>query len=129
MGEFGPLLQLLSQPLAETLLSPSETAILWGLHHPYWLGAIAISLIFLIQLLLSGITQFLRYGVRWIGRSPLSLGRWLLHKTASNNVSQDINQKTLTNILTRLESLQQEQISLMTDLKTILAAQDPEDFP
>ncbi|MEM8613937.1 MAG: hypothetical protein AAGF93_18085, partial [Cyanobacteria bacterium P01_H01_bin.105] len=95
------------------ILTPTETAVLWGLHHPYWLVAIAISLIILLQFSISLVSQLLRRSLKWLGRSPLFLGRWLLAKTPLTEASND---QQLMTILAKLEMLQQEQEALLAEL-------------
>lgn len=121
MGGFEPLreLQLLSQPLAETLLTPTETAVLWGLHHPYWLVAIAVGLVICLQVVLSVTGQLLRRFLKEVSRSPFSLGRWLFSKTTTPSQEQQID-----TIINRLDSLQDEQVSLLRDLKKLLPKDD-----
>ena len=96
------------------ILTPTETAVLWGLHHPYWLVAIAISLIILFQFGLSLAGQLLRRLLKWLGRSPFSLGRWLITKTTAGESAQEQHVAT---ILQRLNSLQEEQAILLAELK------------
>ena len=103
------------------VLTPTETAVLWGLHHPYWLIAIAITLIILLQLSISLIGQLLRRFLKWLGRSPFSLGRWLLTKTA---VTEPLPDQQITTILQRLNSLQEEQATLLAELKKQLPNND-----
>ncbi|ESA33322.1 hypothetical protein N836_21795 [Leptolyngbya sp. Heron Island J] len=96
------------------VLTPTETAVLWGLHHPYWLVAIAITLIILLQLSISLTGQLLHRLLKWLGRSPFSLGRWLLTKTTTPETSQE---QQIATILQRLNSLQEEQAILLAELK------------
>ena len=123
MGEFEPrlVLQLVFQPLAETLLTPTETAVLWGLHHPYWLIAITISLVICLQVTLSLTGQLLRRFLKEISRSPLSLGRWLFSKTTTQEMSQE---QQIETIIKRLDSLQDEQAALLRELKKMLPKGD-----
>ena len=99
------------------MLTPTETAVLWGLHHPYWLIAIALILLMFLQLSLSLAGQLLRRSLKWLGQSPLFLGRWLLTKTPLIEESKD---QQLINILAKLELLQQEQEALMAELQSKL---------
>lgn len=117
LGEVNILLQT---PLT-AILTPTETAVLWGLHHPYWLVAIAISLIILLQLSISLVGQVLRRFLRWLGRSPFFLGRWLLTKTTAVETSQE---QQIAIILQRLNSLQEEQATLLTELKRHLPSKE-----
>ena len=115
--------QLLSKGiLANTILTPTETAVLWGLHHPYWLLAIAVVLIIVLQLSISLVGQLLRRSLKWLGRSPLSFGRWLLNKTSLNLTNDDLKDPQLAMILSKLEILQQEQDALLSDLKLIMSS-------
>ncbi|MBX2865503.1 MAG: hypothetical protein KTR27_18280 [Leptolyngbyaceae cyanobacterium MAG.088] len=107
--------------LADVLLTPAETAALWGLHHPYWLIAIAISLIILLQLSLSILSQLLKRLLKWLGHSPFSLGRWLMTKTATGVSPQE---QQIETILQRLNSLQEEQSILLRELTKQLPNQD-----
>lgn len=107
---------------AEAMLTPTETAVLWGLHHPYWLVAIAIALLIIFQLGLSAVSQLLRRSLRLLSKSPLFLGRWLLTQSPLT-ASADESQQQLTTILARLESLQQEQIALLAELRAALGSQ------
>jgi hypothetical protein len=100
--------------LTAAILTPTETAFLWGLHHPYWLAAIAIGLIILAQVVLSIISQLLRRLLKWLSRSPFSLGRWLLTKTTAVETAQE---QQVATILKRLNSLQEEQATLLAELK------------
>lgn len=103
------------------ILTPTETAVLWGLHHPYWLVAIAISLIILLQFSISLVSQLLRRSLKWLGRSPLFLGRWLLAKTPLTEASND---QQLMTILAKLEMLQQEQEALLAELRSKLRSKN-----
>lgn len=110
--------QQLFQPLADALLTPTETAVLWGLHHPYWLGAIAILMVIGLQVGVSLAGQLVRRILKEIGRSPFSLGRWLFHKTTVRDPSPD---QKLETILNRLNSLQEEQASLLAEFREQLS--------
>lgn len=118
MGERGPLLvlQMLFQPMAETFLTPTETAVLWGLHHPYWLGAIALATVLLLQVLLSATVQLLRRLLKDISRSPFSLGRWLFNKTTRDTPQE----QPIETIINQINSLQAEQAVLLDELKKLL---------
>jgi hypothetical protein len=107
--------------LTAAILTPTETAVLWGLHHPYWLIAISIGLIILVQLVLSIISQLLRRLLKWISRSPFSLGRWLLTQTTTGETPQE---QQVATILQRLNSLQEEQRTLLAELKNQLPNKD-----
>lgn len=102
------------------MLTPTETAVLWGLHHPYWLIAIAITLVIVLQLSVSLVSQLLRRSLKWLGRSPLSLGRWLFNKTSLKSSCDELKDPQLAVILTKLEILQQEQETLLSELKLIM---------
>ena len=106
-------------------LTPTEVSVLWGLHHPYWLAAIAIVLIILLQLLISLAAQLLRRGVKWLSKSPLFVGRWLLTKTPFST-TDELQEQQLVTLLTRLETLQQEQVALLTELQTALSKEKEE---
>lgn len=106
--------------MAEAILTPTETAVLWGLHHPYWLVAIAISLLILLQLSLSIISQLLRRSLKWLGKSPFFLGRWILTKTPLTPGTEGYSEQQLLGILARLDSLQQEQATLLAELQATL---------
>lgn len=112
--------------LAAVGLTPTEVSVLWGLHHPYWLVAIAITLIILLQLIISLAAQLLRRSVKWLSKSPLFVGRWLLAKTPFST-TDDLQQQQLVMLLTRLETLQQEQVALLTELQTTLSAREQEE--
>lgn len=103
------------------LLTPTETTVLWGLHHPYWLVAIAVGLIIFLQISLSLLGQLLRHMIQWLGRSPLSLGRWLL--TQKNTGEKHQEHQPVETILQRLNSLQEEQAMLLAELKQKLPNQ------
>ena len=103
------------------VLTPTETAVLWGLHHPYWLVAIAVTLIILLQLSISLIGQLLRRFLKWLGRSPFSLGRWLLTKTTT---AETLEEQRIATILQRLNNLQEEQATLLAELKKQLPNKD-----
>ncbi len=100
--------------VAATALTPTEISVLWGLHHPYWLVAIAISLLILCQIGLSMAGKLVRRSLRWLSQSPFSLGRWLLTKTAVRETAQE---QQIATILQRLDSLQREQTTLLAELK------------
>ncbi|MEM6252034.1 MAG: hypothetical protein AAF821_03850 [Cyanobacteria bacterium P01_D01_bin.156] len=118
MGAFGEV--LLQQPLAEAFLTPTETTVLWGLHHPYWLAAIAVGLLLGIQMLLSAASQIVRHLLSEVSRSPFSFGRWLLNKTTARETPQ----QQIDIILNRLHSLQDEQAILLGELKKHLPNRD-----
>ncbi len=117
----GEIKVLLQEPLTAAMLTPTETVVLWGLHHPYWLIAIAISLIILLQLSISLAGQLLRRFLKWLSRSPFSLGRWLLTKTTTGETSQE---QQVATILQRLNNLQEEQAALLAELKKQLPNQE-----
>ncbi len=112
--------------LAGAILTPTETAFLWGLHHPYWLFAIAIALIIFLQLSISLIGQLLRRLLKWLGKSPFFLVRWLLAKipSTSSAPTDELVEQKLISILARLENLQKEQALILTELQTTLSARD-----
>lgn len=109
--------------LAEAILTPTEIAVLWGLHHPYWLVAIAISLIILLQLGISLVSQLLRRSLKWLGKSPLFIGHWLLTKTSLGSAAEESQDQQLVVLMAKLENLQQEQAVLMAQLQAALRAQ------
>ena len=99
---------------AAALLTPTETAVLWGLHHPYWLVAIAVAIVILLQLSLTMVGQLLRRLLQWLSRSPFFLGRWLMAKTTAGDPRP---QQQVVTILQRLNKLQKEQETLLAELK------------
>ena len=99
---------------AAALLTPTETAVLWGLHHPYWLVAIAVAIVILLQLSLTMVGQLLRRLLQWLSRSPFFLGRWLMAKTTPGDPHP---QQQIVTILQRLNKLQKEQETLLAELK------------
>ena len=117
-------LLLLQDVMAEALLTPTETALLWGLHHPYWSVAIAISLIIFLQLTISLVSQILRRSLKWLGKSPLFLGRWILTKTPLNAGNEELPEQQLVVLLAKLENLQQEQATLLAQIQSTLGARD-----
>lgn len=107
---------------AAAMLTPTETAILWGLHHPVWLIAIALSLIFLLQFSFSAVGKLLRQFIKLLGRSPFFLSHWLFNqKTLGEKSAQE---QQISTILQRLVSLQEEQAVLVAELKKLLPNQD-----
>ena len=120
---------LLPLSAAEALLTPTETTVLWGLHHPYWLVAISVFLIISLQVTVSITGQLVRRIIKEIGRSPFSLGRWLVNKTTVKTTvkttTRDVapDQKLAT-ILNQLSSLQEEQALLLTELKQHLPEEE-----
>ena len=110
--------------IAEAILTPTETAVLWGLHHPYWLVAIAIALLIMLQLSLSIISQLIRRSLKWLGKSPVSLGRWILTKTPLTTGAEDSLEQKIVVSLAKLEHLQQEQASLLAELQSTLKARE-----
>lgn len=110
--------------MAEAILTPTETAVLWGLHHPYWLVAIAITLLITLQLSLSIVSQLLRRSLKWLGKSPFFLGRWLLTKTPLTPETEESLEHQLIVILAKLENLQQEQAHLLAELQSTLKARE-----
>ena len=105
---------LLARLVGGAVLTPTETSVLWGLHHPYWLVAIAIFVIILLQIGISILGQLLRRVLRWLSRSPFFLGRWLLARTTLRDCSEE---QQLRGILQRLDSLQEEQARLLLQLR------------
>ena len=105
--------------LTAAMLTPTETAILWGMHHPYWLLAIAIAVIICLQLAISTVSQLLRRSLKWLGKSPLFLGRWLLQNPLKSPPEESQEQQ-LASLLAQLENLQQEQATLLAELKAAL---------
>ena len=114
---------MVNRVLANAVLTPTETAVLWGLHHPYWLLAIAVALVIVLQLSVSLVSQLLRRSLKWLGRSPLSFGRWLLNKTSLSLIDEP-NDPQLAMILAKLEILQQEQDALLSELKLIMRSRN-----
>ncbi|MEM7062045.1 MAG: hypothetical protein AAF572_02640 [Cyanobacteria bacterium P01_B01_bin.77] len=102
------------------MLTPTETTVLWGMHHPYWLIAIAITLIVFLQLAISMVSQLLRRSLKWLGKSPLFLGRWLLTQNPLRSPSEESHDQQLINLLAKLETLQQEQTTLLAELQVTL---------
>jgi len=105
---------LLARLVGGAVLTPTETSVLWGLHHPYWLVAIAIFVIILLQIGISLLGQLLRRVLRWLSRSPFFLGRWLLARTTLRDYSEE---QQLRGILQRLDSLHEEQARLLLQLR------------
>lgn len=106
--------------LIEAMLTPTETTVLWGLHHPYWLIAIAIALLIFLQLAISMVSQLLRRSLKWLGKSPLFLGRWLLTQNPLRSPSEESQDQQLISLLAKLENLQQEQATLLAELQATL---------
>ncbi|MEM7796508.1 MAG: hypothetical protein AAF579_18900 [Cyanobacteria bacterium P01_C01_bin.118] len=115
---------MLLELMAEAILTPTETAVLWGLHHPYWLVAIAIVLLIMLQLSLSIISQLLRRSLKWLGKSPFSLGRWILTKTPLSTETEESLEQQLVVTLAKLENLQQEQATLLAELQSTLKTRE-----
>ncbi|MBE9068226.1 hypothetical protein IQ260_16365 [Leptolyngbya cf. ectocarpi LEGE 11479] len=102
------------------MLTPTETTVLWGMHHPYWLIAIAIALLVCLQLAISMVNQLLRRSLKWLGKSPLFLGRWLITQNPLRSPSEDSQDQQLISLLAKLETLHQEQASLLRELQVTL---------
>lgn len=100
-------------------LTTTETTLLWGLHHPYWTAAIAIAAIVGVQVLITLAGQLVQRGLRWLGKSPFFLGRWLLTKTPL--ASAQSQERQIADILAQLSQLQTEQQLLIAELKNHLA--------
>lgn len=90
------------------------------MHHPYWLFAIAIALIIVLQLSLSLMSHLLRRSLKWLGKSPLFLGRWLLTQRPLASPAEESPEQRLAMLLTKLENLQQEQAILLAELQATL---------
>lgn len=109
--------------LTAAMLTPTETTILWGMHHPYWLLAIAIALLICLQLAIATVSQLLRRSLKWLGKSPLFLGRWLLTQNPLRSLPEDSQEQQLASLLAKLEHLQQEQATLLAELRATLRSQ------
>lgn len=109
--------------LTAAMLTPTETTLLWGMHHPYWLLAIAIALIISLQLAIATVSQLLRRSLKWLGKSPLFLGRWLLTQNPLRSLPEESQEQQLASLLAKLEHLQQEQATLLAELQSTLRSQ------
>ena len=107
----------------------------WIVDHPLWSVGLIVLAIFLFWGLLRAIAQFMEQVWLLILRSPLLLLRWLLslgtnayqRLTGSKTLPAEIvsdNQQRLTDILTRLETLRQEQDELLREVKTLLTLEN-----
>ncbi|EKQ70641.1 hypothetical protein OsccyDRAFT_0942 [Leptolyngbyaceae cyanobacterium JSC-12] len=106
----------------------------WVVDHPLWTVGLVVVTIFLFWGLLRAIARFIEQLWLIILRSPLLLFRWVLG--ISTRTYQRLaepkdllvpapidSQARLTEILTRLEVLRQEQDQLLQEVKTLLTVQ------
>lgn len=106
----------------------------WVVDHPLWTVGLVVLTIFLFWGLLRAIARFIEQLWLVILRSPLLLFRWVLGMGTRTYQrladAKDLpvpapveNQARLTEILTRLEALRQEQDQLLQEVKTLLTVQ------
>ncbi|MBF2027442.1 MAG: hypothetical protein IGS48_11825 [Oscillatoriales cyanobacterium C42_A2020_001] len=106
----------------------------WIVDHPLWTVGLVVLAIFLLWGLLRAIARFIEQLWLVILRSPLLLFRWVLG--IGTRIYQQLadakdlpvpapveGQARLTEILTRLEALRQEQDVLLQEVKTLLIVQ------
>lgn len=109
-------------------LTLGQSAVAWATHHPYWAVAIAIIGLALLKTVLDLTTDLIRTGLQSLLKSPFQLLQWGLiagWQTTRQNWGKDASptvDEQIKTILNRLELLQQEQDTLIQDLKTLLAS-------
>ncbi|HEY9640517.1 MAG TPA: hypothetical protein V6C57_08535 [Coleofasciculaceae cyanobacterium] len=127
------LLDSITAPLRDWL--NAHPAGYWLVSHPLWsVGLLLISLLLLSGLLgaIAQLTQKLWIGIlqapwtltRWIFTTVFHLLKSLLRWQGSVEPEPNRHQERLTEILTRLEVLKQEQDELLQEVKAILAVKE-----
>lgn len=106
----------------------------WVVDHPLWTVGFVVLAIFLFWGLLRAIARFIEQLWLVILRSPLLLFRWILgmgtrtyeQLAGAKDLpvpAQVKSQERLTEILTRLETLRQEQDALLQEVRSLLTVQ------
>lgn len=107
----------------------------WTVNHPLWAAGVVLIAIFLLWGLLRAIAQFIEQVWVAILRSPLLLIQWFFGLSRSTYqrviaapkempVEPEPNlEHRLTDLLNRLETLQQEEADVLQEVKTLLTAE------
>lgn len=107
----------------------------WTVNHPLWALGLVLLSVFLFWGLLRAIAQFIEQIWIAILRLPLRLIQWIvgLGKGTYQRLTTDTreipaasetnSEQRLTELLTQLEALQQEEANLLQEIKTLLTAE------
>lgn len=117
-------------------LADSYPALSWMVAHPIFAVISLLVVLALMQILLGWISGGIKHLLLSILKSPYSLVRWLLGKTAVpfgtssktklGRATKGKTQDQITSILKRLDHCQREQDKLLLELKTLLPLTLPE---
>lgn len=116
-------------------LADSYPALSWMVAHPVLAVVSLLVVLAMIQILLGWISSGIKHLLFSIVKSPYSLVRWLLGKTAAplgssttkfHKVSQNKTSGQVSTLLKRLDHHHREQEKLIQELKTLLAHKVPE---
>lgn len=109
-------------------LSASYPALSWMVGHPILAVISLLILLAIIQILLGWISSGIQHLLFTIFKSPYSLVRWLLGKTAaplnpskSNKWSKGKSTEQVSTLLKRLDHHHREQEKLISELTTLIA--------
>jgi hypothetical protein len=123
VNRWGNALQpLLSNPFQDFL--EAHPVLAWGLDHPLWMAAIALLTLLLLAGLWSAIARLTENFWLTLVQLPFRLGRWLFGSLARlllRPQAADPAPDRLSQIMQRLEALQQEQGALVSELRSLLA--------
>lgn len=106
----------------------------WLIQHPLISVGLLLVLLVLLQGLLSALAQLIQRAGWALLRSPWKLSQWLLGFSAksfqaalTSNTKREAEskQQRLSEIVSRLETLKQEQDALLQEVKAIVAADAP----
>lgn len=104
------------------LAAQLQTVISTAIAHPIWAIVLLLLTIVLIQILADLIKRLLKTSLTFVLRLPLILSQWLWQKaTATAQPSQTAQ---LSQLLTRLDALRQEQDQVISELKSLLPKAD-----
>lgn len=123
-----PLIEFPQVALPDTLSSLGNFAnqlqslIATALSHPFWAIGLVIVSIGLLQLVADLVKRILKAGLGLIITFPLRLSQWLWKQATTTAEKERDDQKRVTHLLNRLETLQIEQGQIMGELKELLPA-------
>ena len=87
--------------------------------HPVWaVGGVVLAIVFL-QIVADLIKRFLKAGLTFALKSPLTISQWLWQRITAP--TQPDTSDRIAHLLERLEQLNQEQTEVSTELKSLLS--------
>ncbi|MGC1309976.1 MAG: hypothetical protein WA885_22340 [Phormidesmis sp.] len=106
-----------------TLATQVQSVINIAINHPLWaVGLVLLSVVF-IQIVVDLIKRILKASLTFVLKLPLTLSQWVWQRLTTP--AQPSSKTQVSQLISRLEALRQEQDQVVAELKALLSSAEP----